>query len=193
MKKLLIATHNAGKLKEFAKLFENKFEVLSLPYNGFDGEAEETGKTFYENALLKAKFVHDNTGELVLADDSGLCVNVLNGEPGIYSARYGGENSTQAQKNSLLLSRLEQHSDRCAKFVCSLVLYGNGRVLASGYGETLGLILQQAKGEGGFGYDPLFVPEGYDRTFAQMSAEEKNAISHRGRAVRKLAEFLQNL
>ena len=118
MKKLLIATHNAGKLKEFAKLFENKFEVLSLPYNGFDGEAEETGKTFYENALLKAKFVHDNTGELVLADDSGLCVNALNGEPGIYSARYGGENSTQAQKNSVPCRSCKA---RCFLLPCFLI------------------------------------------------------------------------
>lgn len=193
MKKLLIATHNAGKLKEFAKLFENKFEVLSLPYNGFDGEAEETGKTFYENALLKAKFVHDNTGELVLADDSGLCVNALNGEPGIYSARYGGENSTQAQKNSLLLSRLEKYSDRSAKFVCSLVLYGNGRVLASGYGETLGLILQQAKGEGGFGYDPLFFSDDLKMSFGECTAEQKNGVSHRSRAIKDLIKNMNNL
>ena len=193
MKKLLIATHNAGKLKEFTKLFENKFEVLSLPYNGFDGEAEETGSTFFENALLKAKYVHDNTGEMVLADDSGLCVNALNGEPGIYSARYGGENSTQEQKNSLLLSKLKPFDDRSAKFVCSLVLYGNGKVLASGYGETLGSILHEIKGSGGFGYDSLFFSDDLKMSFGECTDEQKNTVSHRSRAIKDLIKNMQGL
>ena len=128
-----------------------------------------------------------------MADDSGLCVNALNGEPGIYSARYGGENSTQAQKNSLLLSRLEKYSDRSAKFVCSLVLYGNGRVLASGYGETMGLILQQAKGEGGFGYDPLFFSDDLKMSFGECTAEQKNGVSHRSRAIKDLIKNMNNL
>lgn len=190
MKKLLIATHNKGKFKEFAKIFADRFEVLSLPYNGFDGEVEENGSTYYENALLKAKFVFENTGELALADDSGLCVNALNGEPGLYSARYGGENSTQAQKNQLLLSRLKHFEDRSAKFVCSLVLYGEEGVVASGYGETEGLILPQEEGEGGFGYDPLFFSLDLKKSFGVALEEEKNGVSHRYRAIQNLLKNL---
>lgn len=190
MRKLLIATHNKGKFKEFAKIFNGKFEVLSLPYNGFDGEADETGSTYYENALLKAKFVFENTGELALADDSGLCVNALNGEPGLYSARYGGENSTQAEKNKLLLSRLSEFDDRSAKFVCSLVLYGKDGVVASGYGETEGEILFSEEGEGGFGYDPLFFSSDLQKSFGVASEMEKNGVSHRFRAIQDLLKNL---
>ena len=141
MQKLIIATHNKGKLKEFQKLFENKFEVYSLPYNGYDAEVEETGTTYYENALIKAKAVYENTGELCIADDSGLSVTALNGEPGVYSARYGGENATQKQKNALIFQRLKDKTDRSAKFVCCLVMYGKGGEIAVGTGEVLGEML----------------------------------------------------
>ena len=190
MKKLIIATHNKGKLKEFKQMFEGKFEVCSLPYNGFDQDVEETGETFYENALLKAKFVYENTGEIAIADDSGLCVNSLNGEPGLYSARYAGENSTQQQKNELLLSRLAPFTDRSAKFVCSLVMYGENGVIASGYGETLGSILLETQGDGGFGYDPLFFSNDLQKSFGVATAEEKNSVSHRSRAIKDLLNKL---
>ena len=190
MQKLIIATHNKGKLKEFEQMFGGLFEVYSLPYNGFDQDIEETGETFYENALLKAKFVHEHTGEITVADDSGLCVNALNGEPGLFSARYGGENSTQDYKNSLLLSRLSDKDDRSAKFVCSLLMFGEQGVIASGYGETSGRILFKAEGEGGFGYDPLFFSDDLNKSFGVATAEEKNSVSHRSRAIKNLLENL---
>ncbi len=190
MQKLIIATHNKGKLKEFVEMFKDKFEVFSLPFNGFDSDIEETGETFYENALLKAKFVYENTGETAIADDSGLCVNALNGEPGLYSARYGGENSTQTQKNQLLLSRLATFEDRSAKFVCALVMYGKEGVIASGYGETTGKILFETHGEGGFGYDPLFFSDDLQKSFGIASSEEKNSVSHRSRAIKDLLSKL---
>ena len=190
MQKLIIATHNKGKLKEFAEMFKDRFEVCSLPFNGFDSDIEETGETFYENALLKAKFVYENTGETAIADDSGLCVNALNGEPGLYSARYGGENSTQSQKNQLLLSRLAPFEDRSAKFVCALVMYGKQGVIASGYGETAGKILFKTHGEGGFGYDPLFFSDDLQKSFGVASSEEKNSVSHRSRAIKDLLSKL---
>ena len=149
MKKIIIATHNKGKLKEFEQIFKGRFEVCALPYNGFDGEAEETGTTFYENALLKAKYVYENTGELTIADDSGLCVNALNGAPGIYSARYGGENATQKDKNKMIIDALAEKEDRSAKFVCALVLYGESGVIATGMGEVKGSILFNEDGNGG--------------------------------------------
>ena len=186
MKKIIIATHNKGKLKEFEQIFKGRFEVCALPYNGFDGEAEETGLTFYENALLKAKYVYENTGELAIADDSGLCVSALNGEPGIYSARYGGENATQKQKNQMIINKLADKNDRSAKFVCSLVLYGENRVIATGTGEVNGSILFAEDGEGGFGYDPIFYCDEIGKSFGVASEEEKNSVSHRARAIENL-------
>lgn len=192
MKKIIIATHNKGKLKEFTEMFKDRFKVCSLPYNGFDEEPQENGETFYENALIKAKFVYENTGEIAIADDSGLCVNALNGEPGLYSARYGGENSTQAQKNELLLSRLAPFNDRSAKFVCSLVMYGENGVIASGYGETTGKILFSEEGNGGFGYDSLFFSDDLNKSFGVALPEEKNSVSHRSRAIKDLLEKLKD-
>ena len=192
MQKLIIATHNKGKLKEFQKLFENKFEVYSLPYNGYDAEVEETGTTYYENALIKAKAVYENTGELCIADDSGLSVTALNGEPGVYSARYGGENSTQKQKNALIFQRLKDKTDRSAKFVCCLVMYGNGGEIAVGTGEVLGEILHEECGEGGFGYDPIFFSSELGKSFGEATDEEKNSVSHRARAIQDLLSKLQD-
>lgn len=189
MEKIIIATHNAGKAEEFKKLLGNKFEIYTLPYGGYDGQAEENGATFYENALIKAKDVYDNTGITALADDSGLCVNALGGAPGVYSARYGG-NCTQDEKNSLLINELQPFSDKSAKFVCSLVLYGKNGVIASGYGETLGEILPQKDGDGGFGYDGIFYSYDLKKSFGKASDEEKNSVSHRARALRDLISKL---
>ncbi|MBR3863882.1 MAG: RdgB/HAM1 family non-canonical purine NTP pyrophosphatase [Clostridia bacterium] len=186
MKKIIIATHNRGKLKEFEQIFKGRFEVYALPYNGFDGEVEETGTTFYENALLKAKYVYENTGELTIADDSGLCVNALNGAPGIYSARYGGKNASQKDKNKMLIEALADKTDRSAKFVCSLVLYGKNGVVATGTGEVKGSILFAEDGNGGFGYDPIFYADELGKSFGIATEDEKNSVSHRARAIQDL-------
>lgn len=190
LEKLIIATHNKGKLKEFKKIFEGVYEVYSLPYNGYDAEVEETGETYYENALLKAKAVCDNTGELTLADDSGLSVTALNGEPGLYSARYGGENTTQSEKNKILFEKLKGVKDRSAKFVCCLVLYGKNGVVAVGSGEVEGEIIFEERGNEGFGYDPIFFSAELQKTFGEASDEEKNSVSHRARAIKDLLSKL---
>ena len=186
MKKIIIATHNKGKLKEFEQIFKGRFEVCSLPYNGFDGEAEERGETFYENALLKAKYVYENTGELTIADDSGLCVSALGGAPGVYSARYGGENATQKDKNKMIIDALSLKEDRSAKFVCALVLYGENGVIATGMGEVGGFILFNEEGNGGFGYDPIFYCNELGKSFGVATENEKNSVSHRARAIQNL-------
>lgn len=186
MQKLIIATHNKGKFKEFEKMFSSIYEVCALPYNGYDGDVEETGETYFENALLKAKAVYDNTGELCIADDSGLSVTALNGEPGLYSARYGGENTPQSVKNQMILQRLSDKQDRSAKFVCCLVLYGKDGVVAVGNGEVKGEILFEERGNGGFGYDPLFYSTELKKSFGEASQEEKNSVSHRARAIKDL-------
>jgi XTP/dITP diphosphohydrolase len=191
MQKLIIATHNKGKFKEFSELFKNEYDVCALPYNGFDVEVEETGSSYYENATLKAKAVFEGTGELCLADDSGLSVDSLNGEPGLYSARYGGEDTPQSVKNALILERLSGAKNRKAKFVCCLVMYGKGGEIAVGTGEVLGEILHEECGEGGFGYDPIFFSSELGISFGVATEEEKNRVSHRARAIEDLLAKLQ--
>ncbi len=190
MEKLIIATHNKGKFKEFSELFKDKYEVYSLPYNGFDDDIEETGNTYYENALLKAKTVFDATGELCLADDSGLSVTALNGAPGLFSARFGGEDISQSAKNRLIFDGLEGKSDRSAKFVCCLILYGKRGVIAVGNGEVEGEILFEERGNGGFGYDSIFFSKELNKSFGEASDEEKALVSHRARAIRDLLSKL---
>lgn len=190
MQKLIIATHNKGKLKEFKKMFESRYEVYSLPYNGYDGDVEETGSTYLENALLKAKAVFEATGVTCIADDSGLSVTALNGEPGLYSARYGGEETPQRVKNQMIIDRLKDSQDRSAKFVCTLVLYGNDGIIATGVGEVLGEILFKEEGTGGFGYDPIFYSTELKKSFGVASEEEKNSVSHRARAIADLLSKL---
>lgn len=193
MQKLIIATHNKGKLKEFKKMFKGRFDVYSLPYNGYDVEVEETGSTYYENALLKAKTVYENVGELCIADDSGLSVTALNGEPGLYSARYGGEETPQVVKNQMIIDRLADKTDRSAKFVCCLVLYGKDGVMAVGNGEVPGEILFCEEGSGGFGYDPIFYSIELKKSFGNASEEEKNSVSHRARAIQDLLLKITNV
>lgn len=190
--KIIVATHNKGKLAEFEKIFKGIFEVHSLLYNGYDGEIEETGKTFYENALLKAKDAYEHTGEICIADDSGLCVAALNGDPGVYSARYGGD-CDQKTKNAMIINRLKNCSDRSAKFVCNLVMYGKNGVIAEGHGEVDGLILEREEGENGFGYDGIFFCKDLKKSFGTATDSEKNSVSHRNRAVKNLLENLKNV
>lgn len=184
MEKIVAATNNKNKLKEIRALLKGKFEVLSLADLNIVCDVEETGKTFYENALIKAKAVCELTNLPALSDDSGLCVDALSGAPGIYSARYAGENADDEKNNDKLLKELEGITDRNAKFVSVVLLYcPNGEIV---YGEASapGIILTERKGTGGFGYDPLFYSEEIKKTFAEATPEEKNSIGHRGKALR---------
>lgn len=191
MEKLVIATGNAGKLKEMKEMLGDLFEVIGLKEAKASATAEENGCTFAENALIKAEDIFKQTGENVLADDSGLCVEALGGEPGIYSARYAGENATQEQKNTLLLKNLHGAQNRRAKFVCAVALIlKNGQVIQA-EGETDGEILQSENGNGGFGYDPLFYSYDLKKSFGDCSDEEKNSVSHRSRALKNLLEKLR--
>lgn len=189
MKKLLIATKNAGKLAEFKKLIGTKYEIFGLPYLGYFGDIEENGETFYENALIKARDCFEHTGVLSLADDSGLCVDALGGRPGVLTARYGGDVS-QREKNAMLISELLGNENRHASFKCVLVAYGETGVEATASGETLGSITHIEQGDGGFGYDGIFYSYELKKTFAEATAAEKNAVSHRARAVLKISELL---
>ncbi len=187
VQKIVAATGNAHKLKEIREILAG-YEVISAAEAGFFGEVEETGATFYENALLKAEEVSKATGFPALADDSGLCVEALGGAPGVLSARYSG--GGDADNRKLLLKNLEGVTDRRAAFVCCLVLrYPDGRTV-SAEGRVKGEILLKARGENGFGYDSLFFAEELQKSFGEASSEEKNAVSHRGRALKKLEELL---
>lgn len=188
--KLVIASNNSHKIHEIKQILSDKFDgILSLSEAGVEHETVEDGKTFMENALKKAREIAEICGMPTLADDSGLCVNALDGAPGIFSARYaaGGENhSTDEENNAFLLKNLEGVTDRSAYFICTMALvYPDGRELtAEGYMH--GSIIDSPRGARGFGYDPLFLPEGENRTVAEMTDGEKNAISHRSNALKNL-------
>lgn len=190
---IIVATQNAGKVAEFkAALTGLPYKVLSLADLGKFPEAPEQGATFAENASFKAQFYARLTGKLCLADDSGLEVDYLRGEPGVYSARYAGEYASDQDNNKKLLEQLigVPPEKRTARFRCVLVLADAEKLWYTADGAVEGVILTEARGTSGFGYDPLlFVPE-LDRTFAEMSPEEKNQISHRGRALKKLVAQL---
>lgn len=191
--KAVLASHNKHKIGELQAILAKHIpdiEILSLSDVGLEGEIVEDGATFEENALIKASFAA-RSGFLGLGDDSGLCVTALGGAPGIYSARYSGEDANDKKNNEKLLSELCGKSDRSAKFVCCIAcVFPDGRKLAV-RGETHGIILESADGEGGFGYDPLFYVPELGKTYALMGAEEKNAISHRGRAIERLADEIK--
>lgn len=191
MKKLIFATGNKGKLKEVKKIFsETDYEIISLYDLGDVPEIIEDGDTYEANALIKAKAIYEIYKMHVIADDSGLSVEQLNGEPGVYSARYAGENCTYDDNNKKILEVLKPYpSPHKAKFVCSAVHY-DGANITRAFGELHGQITSEFKGEHGFGYDPIFVPDGSSRTLAQYSSEEKNEISHRAIAFNSLKELL---
>ena len=189
--KFILASHNKGKLSEMQRILgELGVEVVMESDVGLHLEPEETGATFAENALIKANAVMEASGLPAIADDSGLCVDWLNGGPGVYSARYGGV-SDDAAHNRLLLEAMRGAPDRRAHYHCSIVCcFPNGDVL-SAEGQCFGTIAYAPMGSGGFGYDPLFFLPEQRKTFGQMSAEDKNAISHRGKALRDFAEKLK--
>ncbi len=188
--KIVFATNNAHKLDEVRQVVGQKFEVVSLRECGITEDIPENEPTLEGNALAKARYIFSRTGLDCFADDTGLEVDALGGEPGVRSARYATDGHDDEANKRLLLERLQGAESRAAQFrtTVALILGGEEYLFE---GVVRGAITTEQQGEGGFGYDPLFVPEEYEKTFAQMSAEEKNAISHRGRAVRKLAEFLQ--
>lgn len=187
--KLVFATHNQNKLIEVAKLLPAGLELVSLTDIGCHEEIPETGATLEENALIKANHVHQHYGLDCFADDTGLLVDALNGAPGVYSARYAGEGKNTEDNMDKLLRELEGKSDREAQFKTVIALKWQGETFCF-EGAVAGTILPQRHGTEGFGYDPLFLPHGHDRSFAQMSMTEKNKISHRGRAMEKLINFL---
>lgn len=194
--RLIVATKNKGKLEEVAQLLANfPWEVVSMEEIGIKDEIDESGSTFEENALIKAKSVWKATGETVIADDSGLEVDYLDGAPGVYSARYAGEGATDEDKNNKLLGALAgvPAEERTARFVCVIaVVFQNGSSLTV-RGTCEGYIATEPAGNNGFGYDPLlYVPE-IGLTIAQMGADMKNSISHRGNAMRKMIEEIEGL
>lgn len=193
--RVILATNNAHKVEEFKRLFaDTQVEVVSQSEAGCHFEVDETGTTFEENSYLKAKAVTDAAGAIAVADDSGLVVDALNGEPGIYSARYGlGHQATDKERYTYLLNKLGDAKDRSARFVCSICCtFPNGDVIRA-RGECEGDILYAPRGENGFGYDPIFCPDdGGGRTMAELKPEEKNAISHRGKAMREFYAKFQD-
>ena len=190
--KIVFATNNAHKLSEVSAVLGNDFELVTLREVGITEDIPETGATLDENASIKARYVYERTGLNCFADDTGLEVEALGGAPGVHSARYATDGHDFAANNRKLLRELEGKANRKARFrtVISLIVDGIERQVE---GIVEGEITTSESGAEGFGYDPLFMPEGYDRTFAEMSAEEKNAISHRGRAVAKLVEMLHTI
>jgi XTP/dITP diphosphohydrolase len=192
--KIVFATKNEGKVKEIQEMLEGmNIELISLNHYNHVPEISEDGKSFLENALKKAKIVSEYTGETVLADDSGLKVDILNGEPGIYSARYAGNNATDDENNQKLLAKLENIpvQKRSASFFCSLVLYNKDGVYESFEGRWKGQIIDQRCGDNGFGYDPIFYVPELKQTAAQLPPAIKNKVSHRGQAFAKLKKVLE--
>ncbi len=190
MKKLIFATNNSNKLKEIRKSILN-LEIISLTDLNLNEDIPETGITLKENALQKAQFIHNKTGLNCFADDTGLEIEALNNRPGVYSARYAGENCSAADNMNKVLQELKDEHNRKATFktVIALILDNSNYYFE---GAVEGEILTQKTGDEGFGYDPLFKPKGFKYSFAQMAIDQKNQISHRGIAVKKLIEFLNN-
>jgi XTP/dITP diphosphohydrolase len=197
MTKLLVATHNQGKLQNFADMLQDlAVEWLSLDEVGVVQDVEETGSTFRENSLLKARAYAAETGLLTLADDSGLEVDALHGAPGVYTARYGGEGLTAVQRYQKLLNDIKTvpESQRTARFRCVIVLAApDGTILGESEGVCEGRIAQAPAGDNGFGYDPVFYLPQFNKTMAQLPAAQKHQISHRGQAVQAIVPRLRDL
>ncbi len=192
---IVLATRNRKKAEELKKIFNDANipidNILTLQDFPECPDIKEDGNTFEANAAKKARYVAKYTGMIAIADDSGLEVDVLGGAPGVLSARYAGENADDRANNEKLLSEMKNIPDdkRSARFVCCIALVSMDEVKTF-FGYVSGRIGTETRGERGFGYDPLFYPEGYDRTFAEMNDEEKNAISHRGKAIKELQKYL---
>jgi len=193
---LLFASSNKNKIREVTQLLPEGFSLYGLQDIGIEEEIPEPGSTIKENSFLKANYVveklkKDGKKMVVFADDSGLEAEALDNAPGVYSARYAGVPKSDTANNEKLIKELSSQLNRKARFVTVITLISNGAICYF-EGEVKGTISNTPRGNNGFGYDPLFVPEGYSKTFAEFTSEEKNAISHRGRAVQKLIEFLKS-
>lgn len=187
---IIIATGNAGKVREFKRMLEPLgYQVFSQKEKGIILDVEETGTTFAENAVLKAKAVWEKVKLPVIADDSGLCVDALDGRPGIYSARYAGEGATDADRVKKLLTELEGRENRTGRFVCAIAYIDGAGEPHVFEGVCEGTMAESPRGEDGFGYDPIFLVG--EKTFAEMTAKEKDAVSHRGKANRLLEDYLK--
>ena len=185
--KLVLASKNKGKIREFTAIFDN-YEVIPYTDLGITEEPDETGNTFFDNALIKAKTISQICNLPVIADDSGLCVDALGGAPGVYSARFSGKGDDA--NNQKVLKLLEGESNRRANFTCALVLYKPDGTVIGVEGKTYGTILHEVQGNNGFGYDVIFYSEDINKCFGLASAEEKNEVSHRARAIKKLKQYL---
>ena len=191
MKKLVVASGNKGKIKEIKAILGGRYEIVSMKELGFCEDIEENGATFFEHALIKAKTVSLALNALVLADDSGLMVEALGGAPGIYSARYSMHGNDKANRD-LLIKNLQGVTNRNAKFVSSVVLYSPNGEVFEGYGETHGVIIDEERGNNGFGYDSIFLSNDLSITFGEASDEQKNKVSHRYRALLDLYNKIEN-
>ena len=192
MHKLVFATNNDHKLRELRQILSSEFELLSLNDIGCSDDIPETGNTLEANAAQKSFYIWDKYGIDCFADDTGLEIEALGNEPGVYSARYAGEGRNANDNNLKVLEKMKNESNRNARFRCviSLILDGEERQFE---GIVEGKILTEKHGDAGFGYDPIFMPDGFKQSFAEMSADDKNHISHRGRAVTKLVDYLKNI
>lgn len=193
MRTLVFATHNTHKLREVRAMLPDGLKLVGLTDLGRTDPLPETSDTLEGNALQKARYVKEHYGYDCFADDTGLEVDALYGAPGVYSARYAGEDCDSAANVRKLLAALDGVADRRARFRTVIAFVTDGGQEHLFEGEVGGHIATEEHGAGGFGYDPIFTPDGYDRTFAQLSADEKNAISHRGRAVRRFVDFLSKM
>ena len=187
--RLVFATHNKHKANEIQKMLPDPYEVITLTDLNLLDEIPETGDTLQANALIKARYVHNLFGYNCFADDTGLEVEALNGEPGVYSARYAGAHKNDDANMDKLLAAMEGKTNRNARFLTCICLFWLDEMYVF-EGEMKGTIITGKRGTNGFGYDPVFMPEGYDITLAQMDMFSKNQISHRGKAFRKMVEFL---
>ncbi|MCL2819880.1 MAG: RdgB/HAM1 family non-canonical purine NTP pyrophosphatase [Oscillospiraceae bacterium] len=190
--KFVLATANPGKVKEMQELLgELNIDVVTRTDLGIDIDIEETGTTFFENAKLKAEAICRISKMPSIADDSGLITDALHGEPGVYSSSFGGEHLSAEERCSYLLKKMENMEQRSAKFVCTIIcVFPEGNYITAN-GECTGVITTGPKGSGGFGYDPVFMPDGFEKTMAELRAEEKNKISHRGKALREFYALLK--
>lgn len=196
MKKIIFATQNQGKVKEIKKILEGMpVEVLTMDEAGIDIEIEENGKTFEENAIIKAEALKKYTDAIILADDSGLEIDYLNKEPGVYSARYLGKDTPYEVKNQIILERLNEvpREKRTARFVCAIAAAGKDIDTITTLGVIEGYIGDEARGINGFGYDPIFYIENSNKSTAELTPEEKNQISHRGQALNAMKDKLSVL
>jgi len=192
MSKLIFATHNQHKAEEVAQMIGNLYEVADLSQTSIDEDIPETGNTLESNARLKARYVYDRTGLNVFADDTGLEVEALGGQPGVITARYAGPECDSEKNMRKLLAELANEENRRAQFR-TVICLKIGEDEYTFEGIVKGTITKKFSGNGGFGYDPIFMPDGYNQTFAEMTMDEKNKISHRGLAIAKLVKFLHQL